>query len=434
MKAHVDKNLTLYRSLSRCSLLCMGPQLWPYPIGYMHFSETIVALTTANLEYKFQSVPTEIVHNYLAEAFKLFLKGLARLEKIDKRKVNRSQSIDLPIKHISVHIEVENDPDPRMRLNTEEAYMLSFETIGDKLVIKVVSGSFCGARHGLETASQLILLDQATGYLLTFSEVTIKDAPSYRYRGLMLDTGRNYISVSDIMRNIDAMAACKLNTLHWRISSETSFPLYLSKLPLLFEYGAYDRTMIYTKDDVKRIVKVAGLRGIRVLIEVTAPGPVGRPWSWSQEATCPMKTDNYTCDNVLCTRLLMERSVFDALEIIYSEILQMTGVDDIFHLSDGMFSMTNCYQLISDRDGFLDKALERLKVANKGFLPTLPIIWYTSHLMKDSEAKTWERLGVQVNMWDPNPGEQYLGKFRVIHSTKWDLSCETSKHRCYKFT
>ncbi|CAH2061769.1 unnamed protein product, partial [Iphiclides podalirius] len=432
-KAHVGKNATLYSSLSRCTLLCMGPQLWPYPIGYTHYSQTLVALTTTNLEYKFQSVPSEIVHSYLAEAFKLFLKGLFRLEKIDKKKKNESEKIDLPLKRISVHIEVENDPDPRLRLNTEEAYMLNFETIDDRVIMKVISGSFCGVRHGLETASQLILLDQATGYLLSLSEITIKDAPSYRYRGLMIDTGRNFITVSDITRTLDAMAACKLNTLHWRISSDTSFPLYLTKLPLLSEYGAYDRSMIYTKDDVKNIVRKAGLRGIRVLIEVTAPGPVGRPWSWSAQATCPMKTDNYTCDNVLCTRLLMEKSVFDTLQVIYTEILQMTGVDDIFHLSDGMFSMTNCYQLISDRDGFLDKALERLKLANRGFVPKLPIIWYTPHLMKDSEARTWERLGVQLNQWEPNPGEQYLGKFRVIHSTNWDLSCEISKHRCVKF-
>ncbi|CAK1594861.1 unnamed protein product [Parnassius mnemosyne] len=433
LKTHAYTNVTMYSSLSRCTLLCMGPQLWPYPIGYTHFGKTIIALTMTNLEYKFQSVPSEVVHHYLAEAFKLFLKGLSRLEKMHKKYKNETEETDLPIKRISVQMEVETDPDPRIRLNTEEAYMLKFETVGSRVNIKVTSASFCGVRHGLETLSQLILLDQASGYLITLSEITIKDAPSYRYRGLMLDTGRNYIPVSDIMRTIDAMASCKLNTFHWRISSDTSFPLQLAKLPLLFEYGAYDRKMVYTKANVQAVVRKAGLRGIRVLIEVTAPGPVGRPWSWLPEATCPRKTDNYTCDNILCTRLLMESSVFDKLQILYSEILEMTGVDDIFHLSDGMFSMTNCYQLINDRDGFLDKTLERLKMANKGFSPKLPIIWYTPHLMKDYEAKTWERLGVQLNDLDPNPGEHYLGKFRVIHSTKWDLSCEMRKQRCIKY-
>lgn len=420
----------MYRSLSRCILLCMGPQLWPHPIGYTQYSKEIIALSTMNLEYKFQSVPSDIVHNYLAGAFKLFLKNVFKLE---KRKKSNITEIDLPIRKISIEIDVENDPDPNLRLDTDESYTIKIDTIGNRVVFKISGYSFCGVRHGLETTSQLILLDQVTGYLITLSNLTIKDRPCYKYRGLMLDTGRNYIAVSDIMRTIDGMASCKLNTFHWRISSETSFPLYLTKLPYLSDYGAYDRSMIYTKIDVKSIVRKAALRGIRVLLEVAAPGPVGRAWSWFPQSTCPLKTNNYTCQNILCTRLLMDKSVFDTLQILYAEILDMTGVNDVFHLSDGMFSITNCYELISDRDGFLNNALDRLKLANKGVLPQLPIVWYTSHLMKDSEAKNWERMGVQLTDWEPNPGEHYLGKFRVIHSTYWDLSCKIVKQRCVKY-
>ncbi|KPJ01201.1 putative beta-hexosaminidase fdl [Papilio xuthus] len=404
----------MYKSLSRCILLCMGPQLWPHPIGYTQYSKEIMALSTMNLEYKFQSVPSEIVHNYLASAFKLFLKNVFKLER-DRKKSNISDS-DLPIRKISIEIEVENDPDPKLRLDTDESYTIQINTIGNRVVFKISGYSFCGVRHGLETTSQLILLDQVTGYLITLSNITIKDRPCYKYRGLMLDTGRNYITVSNIMRTLDGMASCKLNTLHWRISSETSFPLYLTKLPYLSDYGAYDRSMIYTKIDVKSIVRKAALRGIRVILEVAAPGPVGRAWSWFPQSTCPLKTNNYTCQNILCTRLLMDKAVFDILQIIYTEILEMTGVNDVFHLSDGMFSITNCYELISDRDGFLNNALDRLKLANKGNLPQLPIIWYTSHLMKDSEAKIWERMGVQLTDWEPNPGEHYLGN---IDSLLW---------------
>ncbi|XP_045540765.1 probable beta-hexosaminidase fdl [Papilio machaon] len=423
----------MYKSLSRCILLCMGPQLWPHPIGYTQYSKEIVALSTMNLEYKFQSVPSEVVHNYLAGAFKLFLKNVFKLEKDRKKPNNSTELIDLPIRKISIEIDVENDPDPRLRLDTDESYTIQINTIGNRVLFKVSGYSFCGVRHGLETASQLILLDQDTGYLITLSNVTIKDRPCYKYRGLMIDTGRNYITVSNIMRILDGMASCKLNTFHWRISSETSFPLYLTKLPYLSDYGAYDRSMIYTKIDVKSIVRKAALRGIRVLIEVAAPGPVGRAWSWFPQSTCPLKTNNYTCQNILCTRLLMDKAVFDTLQILYTEIIEMTGVNDVFHLSDGMFSITNCYELISDRNGFLNNALDRLKLANKGNLPKLPIVWFTPHLMKDSEAKIWERMGVQLTDWEPNPGEHYLGKFRVIHSTNWDLSCKIVKQRCVKY-
>lgn len=369
----------------------MGPQLWPLPIGYTYYSKKVVVLTTNNLEYKFQSVPSEAVHMYLAEAFKLFVGDLAKLERYtrDARRMNTSR--DTMVRKMYIQMDVETDPDPRIRLNTEESYTIRIETVTNQLVIKLLSASFCGIRHALETLSQLILLDQATGNLITLSNIIIKDAPTYKYRGLEIDTGRNYIPVPDIMRTIDGMASVKLNTFHWRISDVTSFPLHLPAIPQLFEHGAYARDLVYTKDDVKAVVRRAGIRGIRVLVEVAAPGPVGRAWSWVQEASCPTKNKNFTCNNVLCLRLGIHETVFDLLQIIYSEILEMTKIDDVFHLSDGMFSMINCFYLMEERGGFLDKALERLKLANKGFLPKLPIIWYTTHLTKDLEARTWDR-------------------------------------------
>ncbi|XP_062531584.1 chitooligosaccharidolytic beta-N-acetylglucosaminidase isoform X2 [Bombyx mori] len=420
----------IYVSHSRCVLQCMGPQLWPYPIGYTLFSKNLVAMSILKLEYKFQSLPSENVHRHLAEAFKLFIGDLARLEKIGREMKNGT--CDLPVKKMNIIIDIETDPDPRLRLNTDEAYTISVNSNFDFITIHLSSSSFCGARHGLETLNQMILLDQLTGYLITLSHIIVKDAPSHKYRGLMIDTGRNYIPMPDLMKTIDTMAACKLNTFHWRISDVTSFPLLLPKLKELFEFGAYDRALVYTRADVKALVTRAKVRGIRVLIEVAAPGPVGRPWFWHSEATCPAKNANYTCDNLLCLRLNMRESIFDILQLIYAEIIALTEVDDIFHLSDGVFTMINCFSLIEDRDGFLDKALNRLRMANKGFMPKLPIVWYTKHLTRTLEAKTWEHLGVQLYKWNPDSGD-YLGTFRVIHSNKWDLSCEMRKQRCYKY-
>ncbi|CAH1642541.1 unnamed protein product [Spodoptera littoralis] len=414
-----------YSSLSRCTLLCTGPQIWPFPIGYTYYSKKIVSLATSRLEYKFNSVPSEAVHIYLAEAFKLFLGDIAKLEQYTSES-RRNLSKETVVKKMSIEMDVETDPDPRLRLDTDESYQIKIETVGNQVMVKLMAASFCGMRHGLETLSQVILLDQTTGYLITVSNMVIKDAPSYKYRGLMLDTARNFIPIPDIMRTLDAMGYSKLNTFHWRISDVTSFPLYLPEVPQLFEYGSYGRAYMYSKEDVRAVVKRAGIRGIRVVMEVSAPGPVGRPWSWVPEATCPSKNRNFTCSNILCLRLGMRDSVFDILQIIYTEILAMTKIEDVFHLSDSIFSLANCFYLIEEREGFLEKAIERLKMANKGFLPKLPIVWYSTHLTKDYEARAWDRFGVQLSEWQPNPTEQFLSRFKVIHSSRWDLSCEKS--------
>lgn len=359
------RKTNVHLSLSRCILLCTGPQIWPQPIAYTSFSKTIVGLATNRMEYKFQNIPSKAVNQYLAKAFKLFLVELSRLERVDMQN-RKNFTKDFDVKNLTILINVESDPDPRIRLNTDEAYYLKIETLTKKVKVSITSISFCGIRHGLETLSQLMLLDQSTGYLITLSSLHIKDSPTYKYRGIMLDTGRNYLPVKDLMRTIDAMSSCKLNTLHWRVSDAASFPLLLPGLENLVRYGAYDSSMVYTEEDVKRVVSRAAVRGIRVVMEVAMPGPVGRAWSWSEEAICPKKVDNDTCDKESCIRLRMSEKMLSYLKIIYTYIIAMTGVDDVFHLSDGVFSLSNCYYLMNSRAYFLDKALDVLKSANNG--------------------------------------------------------------------
>ena len=61
--------------------------------------------------------------------------------------------------------------------------------------------TYFGARHGLETLSQLITFDVENSLeedLHISSLVSIKDEPVYPYRGLLLDTSRNYYSIESI--------------------------------------------------------------------------------------------------------------------------------------------------------------------------------------------------------------------------------------------
>lgn len=87
-----------------------------------------------------------------------------------------------------------------------------------------------------------------------------------RYRGLMLDTSRNYFSVETIKRTIVGMAHAKLNRFHWHITDSQSFPYMSKAYPQLAKYGAYSSKEIYTADDIKHIADFARIRGIQVSI------------------------------------------------------------------------------------------------------------------------------------------------------------------------
>jgi hexosaminidase len=150
----------------------------------------------------------------------------------------------------------------------DESYVLEILPTG---AATVTAATAWGAMHGLETFSQLSWRS-ASGKLLVAAGVRVEDRPLYQHRGLMLDTGRTYFPVLDILRTIDAMAWNKMNVFHWHITDSQSFPIELPSEPRLAEMGAYGEDMRYTVEDVTRIVEFAMSRGVRVVPEIDGPG------------------------------------------------------------------------------------------------------------------------------------------------------------------
>lgn len=103
-------------------------------------------------------------------------------------------------------------------------------------------------------------------------DVRVWDAPLFEHRGVMLDTSRNYYPVKDLLRLIEAMSMNKVNVFHWHLTDSHSFPLILPSEPTLAEKGAYDVNMVYTPEDVKKVVDFGLDRGVRVLPEIDSPG------------------------------------------------------------------------------------------------------------------------------------------------------------------
>lgn len=126
-----------------------------------------------------------------------------------------------------------------------------------------------GAMRGLATLVQLIQVNASNnGYIIP--AVTIEDSPRFRWRGLMIDCGRHFEPIEVLKRNIDAMAAVKLNVFHWHLTEDQGFRIQSRRYPKLTELGSDGN--FYTHEQAKDLVAYAYERGIRVVPEFEMPG------------------------------------------------------------------------------------------------------------------------------------------------------------------
>ncbi len=151
----------------------------------------------------------------------------------------------------------------KVRLFDDEKYSLEIEH--NKIELKAETD--LGAMRGLETFLQLLNNDQ-NGYY--FPDVAIKDYPRFPWRGLMIDAARHFMPVDVIKRNLDGMAAVKMNVLHWHLSDDQGFRVECKTFPKLTELGSDG--LFYTQAQIKDVIHYANERGIRVIPEFDLPG------------------------------------------------------------------------------------------------------------------------------------------------------------------
>jgi hexosaminidase len=160
-------------------------------------------------------------------------------------------------------IQCERPGDAVPSLNEDESYSLE---VADKQA-RLVAPTVVGGLRGLETFLQLVQGDREGFYL---PGIKIQDRPRFSWRGLLIDVGRHYEPMEVLKRNLDAMAAVKLNVFHWHLTEDQGFRVESRKLPKLHTLGSDG--LFYTQDQVREIIAYARDRGIRVMPEFDIPG------------------------------------------------------------------------------------------------------------------------------------------------------------------
>lgn len=122
------------------------------------------------------------------------------------------------------------------------------------------------------------------------------------WRGLMLDSGRQYQTVEYIESLLDSMAVRSMNVFHWHLTETDGWRMELRTAPRLTQVGAFvasgkEQQGFYTREEMLHIVEYAAKRGITVMPEIDLPGHSGAliaaypEFGCSKEVVCPANAD-----------------------------------------------------------------------------------------------------------------------------------------------
>ncbi len=196
----------------------------------------------------------------------------SRLERAAHRMIERLSAqtgIPLPIKlerdasKAVLEIQCAGPGEKIQSVKEDETYTL--EVTSARALLKAHTP--LGVLHGMETFLQLVQVGSVGFYVPV---VCIEDGPRFPWRGLLIDVCRHWMPIEVIKRNLDGMAAVKLNVLHWHLSEDQGFRVECKSYPKLHEMGSDGN--YFTQDQIREIVEYARDRGIRVVPEFDMPG------------------------------------------------------------------------------------------------------------------------------------------------------------------
>jgi hexosaminidase len=154
------------------------------------------------------------------------------------------------------------------KLGEDESYELTVTDLNAQLQAPTA----LGAVRGLQTFLQLVQITP-TGFAVPV--VSIKDQPRFPWRGMLIDVSRHFIPLDVLKRNLDGMAAVKMNVLHWHLSDDQGFRVESKQFPKLTGMGSEGN--YYTQDEVRELIAYAHDRCIRIIPEFDMPGH-SRSW------------------------------------------------------------------------------------------------------------------------------------------------------------
>ncbi len=187
----------------------------------------------------------------------------------------------------AVHLDI----DPASTDLGAEAYEIDVS----RSAVSVRAATATGLFYGVQTLRHLLppSVEYTAAYPrpLRLPVGTIRDAPRFPWRGLMLDVSRHFLPVDDVKRFIDHLALYKMNRLHLHLSDDQGWRIEIPEWPNLTEHGG--RTEVgghpggyYTTAEYAELVAYADSRFVTIVPEIDVPGHTNAALASYPELNC----------------------------------------------------------------------------------------------------------------------------------------------------
>lgn len=180
--------------------------------------------------------------------------------------------------------------------------------------------------------------------------VTVEDAPRFAWRGFMMDVSRHFYDTAFLKKQIDAMAALKMNRLHLHLTDAAGWRIEIKAYPRLTGFAAWrtaplwkdwwfgSRTYAeegspdafggyYTQQELRELVAYAAERHIQIIPEIEMPAHSEEVLAAYPELSCsgePYKHPDF-CPGREETFTFLQTVLDEVMDIFPSEYIHVGG-------------------------------------------------------------------------------------------------------------
>lgn len=327
-----------------------------------------------------------------------------------------------------------------------ESYTLTVNSNG----ITIEAPANAGLFYGIQTLRQLIRIGANGDVFVPF--VSIKDAPRFKWRAMLLDEARTFQGMKVVKQLIDELSYLKINRLQWHLTDDQGWRIEIKKYPELTWINtpltlsddlekSDDKNAkkgYYTQEEITEVIRYARERHIIIVPEIEMPGHASAaiaayPWLGAEKSPIeiPVKQKPVKVNSIFL-------NIFDVSDLrtikFFRDVLDEVTVlfhPDVIHIGGDEVNFTQWKESAHVQAFMQEKKIES---------PAALQLWLTnsmSHYLTEKGVRMmgWnDIMGQNLHNYDENHEVDFklkdqLAPGTIVHFWKGDteLISETAK-------